>query len=115
MHQPEGFIKTGEEHLICKLNKGIYSLRQSGRVWHQTLRGELRKIGLKPSDADPTVYFCFGNKGFIQIAGWYVNNGLLASNITTYMDEMINNIRRSFNIEDLGEPDQLLGIWITRN
>ena len=24
MHQPKGFIKQGEEHLICKLNKGIY-------------------------------------------------------------------------------------------
>ena len=28
---------------------------------------------------------------------------------------MINNIRGSFDIEDLGEPDRLLGIRITRN
>ena len=105
MRQPEGFIKPGEEHLVCKLNKGIYSLRQSGRVWHQTLRGELVKIGLKPGDADPTVYFCFGNNSSIQIPGWYVNDGLLASNTTAYMDKMINNIRGSFDIEALGEPD----------
>ena len=105
MRQPKGFIKPGEEHLICKLNKGIYGLCQSGRVWHQTLRGELGKIGLKPGDADPTVYFCFGNNGSIQIAGWYVNDSLLASNTTTYMDEMINNIKGSFDIEYLGESD----------
>ena len=105
MCQPEGFIKQGEEHLVCKLNKGIYGLRQSGRVWHQTLKGELGKIGPKPGDADPTVYFRFGNNGSIQIAGWYVDDGLLASNTTTYIDEMINNIRGSFDIEDLGEPD----------
>ena len=75
----------------------------------------IRKIGLKPGDADPTVYFHFGNNSSIQIAGWSVDDGLLALNTTTYVDEMINNIRGSFDIEDLGEPDQLLGIWITRN
>ena len=31
------------------------------------------------------------------------------------MDKMINNIRGSFDIQDLGEPEWLLGIWITRN
>ena len=31
------------------------------------------------------------------------------------MDKMIINIRESFNIEDLGESDRLLGIWITRD
>ena len=100
MDQPEGFIKPGEEHLVCKLNKGIYGLWQSGQVWHQTLRGELGKIGLKPSNADPTVYFHFGNNSSIQIAGWYVNDGLLALNTTTYIDEMINNIRGNFDIQD---------------
>ena len=115
MHQSKGFIKQGEEHIICKLNKGIDSLHQSETVWHQTLGGELAKISLKPSDADPTVYFHFKNNGSIQMAVWYVNDGLLASNTTTYMDKMINKIRGSSNIEDLGEPDQLLGIQITRD
>lgn len=27
MHQPEGFIEEGMEALVCKLNKGIYSLK----------------------------------------------------------------------------------------
>ena len=44
------------------------------------LRGELAKIGLKPGDTDPTVYFHFGNNSSIEIAGWYVYDGLLASN-----------------------------------
>ena len=69
IHQPKGFIKSGEEHLICKLNKGIYSSQQVGWVWHQTLKGELGKIGLKLGDADSTIYFCFRNNGSIQIAG----------------------------------------------
>ena len=31
------------------------------------------------------------------------------------MDKMVNDIRGSFDIQDLGEPDQLLGIRISRN
>jgi hypothetical protein len=86
MHQPEGFIQPGEENLVCKLNKGMYRLKQSGRVWHATLRNELEKIGFKAGDADRTVLFRFGENDSVQINRWYVNNGLLAANSITTMD-----------------------------
>ena len=38
MQQPEGFVEPGKEGLFCKLKKGVYGLKQSGRVWHQTLK-----------------------------------------------------------------------------
>ena len=57
MHQLQGFIQQGEEHLVCKLGKSLYGLKQSGRVWHNTLKGELTKLGFKPGDADPTIFF----------------------------------------------------------
>ena len=28
MHQPEGLIEWGKEDLVCKLNKGVYRLKQ---------------------------------------------------------------------------------------
>ena len=115
MRQPQGFIKQGEEHLICKLRKSLYGLKQSGRVWHNTLKGELMRLGFKPGDADPTIFFQYGDHGSIEIAGWYVDNGLLASDSNITMDRMITDISGSFDIQDLGEPDHLLGIQIIRN
>ena len=115
MRQPEGFIKEGEQELVCKLNKGVYGLKQSRRVWHQLLKSQLEKIGFVPGEADSTVFFQFGDKGSIAIAGWYIDDGLLAANSIESMERMVVDIRGSFDIQDLGEPEQLLGIQITRN
>jgi len=35
LQQPPGFIRPGEEHLVCQLHKAIYGLRQSSRAWHE--------------------------------------------------------------------------------
>ena len=33
MKQPEGFAANGKEHLLCKLKKNIYDLKQSPHCW----------------------------------------------------------------------------------
>ena len=41
MKQPEGFEVKGKEHLVCKLRRSIYGLKQSPRCWITTLNGKL--------------------------------------------------------------------------
>ena len=105
MRQPEGFIEPGKEGLVCKFLKGVYRLKQSGRVWHHLLKTELKNIGFKAGEADTTVYFRHSQDGSIEIAGWYIDDGLLATNSMQAMDRMVNDIRGSFDIQDLGKPD----------
>jgi len=75
----------------------------------------MEKVGFKAGDADSTVYFCFGQGNSIEIAGWYVDDSLLPADSETSMERMIHDIKGSFEIQDLGTPDRLLGIKIAHD
>ena len=34
LQQPLGFIKYGEEKLVCRLRKSLYGLKQAPRAWY---------------------------------------------------------------------------------
>ena len=84
-------------------------------MWHNTPKRESIKLGFVPGNTDPTVFFRYKNDRSIQIAGWYVDDGLLAADSTKSMDKMVNDIRGSFDIQDLGDPERLLGVKIIRD
>ena len=45
MQQPEGFVEKGKQHLVCKLRRSIYGLKQSSRCWNSVLDSKLRRYG----------------------------------------------------------------------
>ncbi|KAM9891642.1 hypothetical protein OXX69_012246, partial [Metschnikowia pulcherrima] len=53
IRQPEGYVVEGKEHLVYRLNRSLYGLKQSPRVWHETVRQEIEKIDFKQSKAEP--------------------------------------------------------------
>ncbi|CAB4039167.1 Retrovirus-related Pol poly from transposon TNT 1-94, partial [Paramuricea clavata] len=63
VEQPKGYEKVGGngKKLVCKLNKSLYGLKQSGRNWNATLHNYLVKEGFMQSQADPCVYHKFVN------------------------------------------------------
>ncbi|CAB4030147.1 uncharacterized protein K02A2.6-like, partial [Paramuricea clavata] len=61
VEQPKGYekVKGNGKKLVCKLNKSLYGLKQSGRNWNATLHNYLVKEGFMQSQADPCVYHKF--------------------------------------------------------
>ena len=58
MQQPESFEKYNDQRnpLVCKLNKNLYGLKQSGRNWYLTIKGFLGGLGFVPSIQDECLF-----------------------------------------------------------
>ena len=52
MHQPEGYVTEGQEHLACQLKLSIFGLKQSPRM-NSALDGQPKAMGFV---SDPFLY-----------------------------------------------------------
>ncbi|KAJ3568085.1 hypothetical protein NP233_g5941 [Leucocoprinus birnbaumii] len=56
MEQLEGFEEEGKEDFVWRIEKGLYGMHQSGRVWHKTLDSALAGWGLVHLPSEPCGY-----------------------------------------------------------
>ncbi|KAD6120258.1 hypothetical protein E3N88_11529 [Mikania micrantha] len=54
MKQPEGFMPEGQEHLVCKLKKSIYGLKQASRQWYLKFDEVMKKHGFLKNQCPKT-------------------------------------------------------------
>lgn len=110
MQQPEGFIKPGEENLVCKLNRSIYGLKQSPRCWNKELKSYMEKIGFKQSSADPCIFV--RNAKCLTVVAVYVDDLILVSDTEEEMQKVKNDLAAQFKMKDMGQLHYCLGINI---
>ncbi|CAI7891487.1 unnamed protein product, partial [Closterium sp. NIES-53] len=56
LHCPPGFTESFPAGTQWSLRRPVYSLRQTPRKWHDTLRTTLVAIGFAPATADPSLF-----------------------------------------------------------
>ena len=56
MDQPMGFSVEGMEHMVCKLKKLIYSLKQASRQWYLKFNDTIVSFGFKENTIDQCIY-----------------------------------------------------------
>ena len=114
MKQPEGFAVPGKEHLVCKLNKSLYGLKQAGRSWYTKIDQVLLDLGFHRLQADHCIYQLRDGDTIIYIA-LYVDDLLLLSNSISRLDHFKQQLSAIFDMKDLGEAHYVLGIQIERD
>ena len=67
--QLEGFVKQGEEHLVCTLKKALYGLKQAPRSWYEKIDSFFLQHSYKRSKNNPNLYIVFDKKGQIV---WFI-------------------------------------------
>ena len=56
MQQPKGFIALSQEHMVCKLHRSIYGLKQASRSWNIRFDQVIKLYGFEKSPDEPCVY-----------------------------------------------------------
>ena len=113
MQQPPGY-EEGGPGIVCHLRKSLYGLKQAPRAWHLKLKGELEKLGLKVSAADPGLFILPLGQDSVYVLV-YVDDILLASRSLANIQALKSKIGRVFDVKDLGEAHHFLGMLIERD
>ena len=112
--QPPGYVE-GDSSIVCHLKRALYGLRQAPRTWHMRLKKELEAIGYHASEADPALFIKHSTKyGTIYLLV-YVDDLLVAAQGTEAMKYAKTQLMELFDMRDLGEARNYLGMTIMRD
>lgn len=114
MEQPEGYIKPGQEHLVCKLNKSIYGLKQSPRCWSKAFTEFMKSIGFTQSTSDQQCVFVRSGQE-LEILAVYVDDLILITESTESMNKLKDTLKKHYKMKDMGELPYILGISVVQD
>jgi histone deacetylase 1/2 len=96
---------------LCRLDKALYGLKQAPRAWHSRLCSVLGGLGFKSSTAD-TSLFILRRPDITFYLLVYVDEIIVVSSSTAAIDRLIQQLRGSFALKDLGQLNYFLGIEV---
>ena len=113
MMQLDGFITEGQEHMVCKLHKSIYGLKQALRSWKKCFDQVIKSFGFDQNEEEPCVYRKMKDDIVVFLI-LYVEDILLIGNDFEMLSKVKIQLATQFQMKDLGEVQYVLGIKIIR-
>lgn len=113
MDQPEGYGIPGKEHLVCRLKKSLYGLKQSSRCWSTVFKKYMESNKFKQSTADPCVYI--RNAETMIIVAVYVDDLIVIAETEEEMKKVKQSLSAQFKMKDMGKLHYCLGITIEQD
>jgi Reverse transcriptase (RNA-dependent DNA polymerase) len=104
----------GPPGTACRLKHALYGLKQANRQWHLKLKEQLLAKGFVCSQADPGLFIKLVGRGRV-LALVYVDDCLIGGKTMKEVQEVIDLLATMFEVKEMGEPRDFLGIQIERN
>ncbi|UYV65648.1 hypothetical protein LAZ67_3004952 [Cordylochernes scorpioides] len=111
LEQPEGFVQAGQENKVCKLNRSLYGLPQSGRCWNEKINQIFNDIGLRRLESEPCAYILQEEEKTL-IIGIYVDDFLIIGSDSTIINRIVKQLDKQIVIVRKEKPIFFLGIKI---
>ena len=109
MKQPPGITEKSKPNGICKLNKSLYGLKQSGRLWYERLKQELERLDFSTCKYENCLFY---HQKFDIIIAVYVDDILLIGKHLDNIDYIKEKLSKAFSMKDMGQVNFILGIQI---
>ncbi|KAL2253784.1 UNVERIFIED_CONTAM: Retrovirus-related Pol polyprotein from transposon TNT 1-94 [Sesamum indicum] len=114
MYQPFGFSDTSKPDHVCLLKKSLYGLKQSPRQWNKKFDEFMLSLSFSRSNYDHCLYFKYVDTTPIFLV-LYVDDMLIASPSLHLIHCLQNDLCKTFEMKDLGNAKQILGMSIIRD
>ncbi|KAI3498732.1 hypothetical protein L1887_09191 [Cichorium endivia] len=112
--QPDGFVVAGKEHMVYRLNKALYGLRQAPRAWNVRLDKTLKQLGFQRCPQEHAVYKR-KKPNSLLIVGVYVDDLIVTGTSEQEVEFFKKQMKQDFDMSDLGELSFYLGIEVQQS
>nr|GFC56661.1 retrotransposon protein, putative, Ty1-copia subclass [Tanacetum cinerariifolium] len=108
MAQPEDFKNTKYPKRVCKLQKGIYELKQTSHSWNLCFHEKVTLFGFSKSEDESCIYVKVSESVVVFLV-LYVDDILLIGNDILTLQSVKDWLGKCFTIKDLGDATYILG------
>ena len=115
MEQQQGFVASIQEHLVYRLKKSLYGLKQTPRQWYKKFDDFIQSVGFSKSDEDHCLFTNTTQDGSPIFLIIYVDDMLLSGQHTRELAELFQKLRLKFSMKDLSPTRHILGMKISQN
>lgn len=106
MELPQGYEVTGEylvgPHLVCKLQKSLYGLKQAFHQWNAKHTIAMLDFGLSQSKFDYSLFTIVLDGQFLAVLV-YVDDIVIGCALEVVLQKFKNHLVDTFKLKDLGE------------
>ena len=115
MEQPEGYVDNTHPDYVWRLNKSLYGLKQSPKIWYSQVNDYF--INELHFSRVPTEYglYVLSKPDIYCIICLYVDDMLIACNDKQYLVYIKHKIGMKWKIKDLRQAQRVLGMNIRRH
>ena len=115
MEQPPSFFAQGESGLVCKLQRSLYGLKQSPRVWFSRFSSVVQEFDMIRSAVNHSVFYHHSSTGKCTYFIVYVDDIVITDTDQDGIQKLKQHLFSHFQTKDLGKLKYFLGIEVAQS